>query len=179
MSSSDGPSSFKDMSFPPPRDGARVAIYAPLPPTPPLKTISQREKDRQAYQEMKKFANKQKCIVCGSQLDGSVRYDLAKLYCVTQGVAEYAVHFQFGIDHAVWSKTTHYGNHFAFEVITNHIIDSTVKNTVFKIDLSLNKRYQQLEKKELFSFEGKPLIIKAGMSETQLLEKMKLYTLFS
>ena len=175
-----GPKNFRNMKFPVPREGTTTAVYALLPPPPPLKTISLSESDRRASQlkEMKKFVNAQKCPVCGAQLDGSVGFDKATLFC-RANEKEYEVAFKYGISLPIWSKSVLYTTYFAFEVINRLITEELYENVIFKIDLSLNQRYQQLEKKELLKYEGENLSFKGNLTEEQLLHKIKLYTLFS
>lgn len=168
------------MLFPPPRSGQN-AVYAPLPPPPAPKTITQTEQQRRAeqFKEMKKFINEQTCPMCGSQLEGSIGYDRAGVYCCMGGELEYKAHYKFGILTPFWSVSTYYTSHFAFEIESTFIENGMYKNTIFKIDLSLNKKYQQLEKKILLSYEGAKLTFKRGITEEEILSKIKLYTVFS
>lgn len=178
--SNNGPKSFKEFKFPPSR-GTQNAVYAPLPPPPKPRTITEKEAQRRAdqYQVMRQFVNGQRCPVCEAQLEGKIGYDQSTVYCCANGEREYKVNFKYGNEKPNWCVTTYYTTHFAFEVETQHVVDDMYKNTVFKIDLNLNKRFQQLEKKMLFSYEGAPMVLKKNLSEEQILEKIKLYTLFS
>lgn len=180
MSNGNGPKSFRNMNFPPSRDGT-YAVYAPLPPAPKPRTITKTEAEKRAdqYQLMKQFINLQRCPVCDAQLEGKIGYDQSTVYCCTNGEREYKVHFKYGFEKPNWSVTTYYTTYFAFEIETQHVVDEMYKNTIYKIDLNLNKRFQQLEKKTLLSYEGARMALKKNLSEEQILEKIKLYTLFS
>jgi hypothetical protein len=174
------PKSFRDMKFPTSRDGT-IAIYAPLPPAPPPHTITKTEAQRRAeqYLVMRQFINDQRCPVCDAQLEGKIGYDQSTVYCCSGGEREYRANFKYGNEKANWSITTYYTTMFAFEIETQYVVDDMYKNTVYKIDLNLNKKFQQLEKKMLFSYEGARMALKKNLSEEQILEKIKLYTLFS
>jgi len=176
-----GPKSFKNMSFPPPRCGTTTAVYAPLPKPPPTRVITPTEQERRALQlkEMKLFINNQKCPMCGAQLDGPIGYDKATVFCRSGGEKEYKAHYKYGMETPYWSVSTFYTTHFAFEVENTHLTDELFKNIIYKIDLSLNERFQQREKKEILNYEGERLLLKGGLTEERLLEKIKLYTLFS
>ena len=180
MSNKNGPDNFRTMSFPTSRNGT-AAIYAPLPPAPSPRTISLTEAERRALQlkEMKKFINDERCPVCSAQLDGSVGFDRATVYCRTGGEKEYKAHYKFGQNFPHWSVTTFYTTHFAFEIENTFVVDDMYKNIICKIDLSYNERFQQSTKKELLNYEGERLIIRGGLTEEQLEKKIKLYTLFS
>lgn len=169
------------MVFPPSRDGSRTAVYAPLPPAPPPKTITPTEAERRALQlkQMKAFINNQRCPICESQLEGTIGYDAATVYCCAGGQKEYKARYVFGNDLPAWSVTTLYTTHFGFEIENRHVTDELYKNTIYKIDLSLNERFQQREKKSILNYEGARLLIKTNLTEEQLMEKIKLYTLFS
>lgn len=177
---STGPKNFKTMKFPTPRDGTTTAVYAPLPPAQPPRTISLTEAEKRALQlrEMKKFCNAQKCPVCSAQLDGSIGFDKATLFC-RANESEYQVSFKYGVEQPIWSKTLLLTTYFGFEVISRFITDELFENVIFKLDLSLNTKYQQMEKKELLKYEGERLTFRGNLTEEQLLEKIKLYTLFS
>jgi len=181
MNNSNGPKSFRDMKFPPSRDGTRNAIYAPLPPAPAPRTISVDESAIRAYQlkEMRNFINSQRCLVCSAQLDGPVSYDGATVYCCEGGEKEYKAKYVFGIEVPTRSICTFYTTHVAFEIDTTHLTDGLYKNILYKIDLSLNPKFQQAEKKELLNYEGERLLFKKNWTEEELLNKVKLYTLFS
>lgn len=181
MSNNGGPKNFKTMTFPPARDGHTTAVYAPLPPPPPPKTISVNEAERRAAQlkEMKKFINDQKCPVCNSPLEGPIGYDRAVVHCAASGGKEFKAQYKFGDLFPSWSVTTLYTTCYAFEVHNTHVTDDLFRNTIFQIDLTLNDRFQQIEKKELLNYEGARLFIKEAKTEQELLEKIKLYTLFS
>ncbi len=168
------------MAFPPSRNG-QSAVYAPLPPAPKPRTISQNEAQRRADQLrlMKDFINAQRCPICDAQLEGSVAYDHATVYCCAGGEAEYKAHYKFGLDKPHWSVSTYYTTNVGFEIENQHVVDDMYRNTVYKLDLTLNKKFQQREKKTLFTYEGAPLALKKNLSEEQILEKIKLYTLFS
>ncbi len=174
------PDSFKTMSFPKPRDGV-AAIYAPLPPAQPTRTISLTEAEQRAQQlkEMKLFINHERCPACKAQLEGSIGFDRATVFCCAGGEKEYKAHYKFGDTFPHWSMITYYTTHFAYEIENIYIIDQMFKNTIYKLDLNLNERYQQRDKKELLKYEGERLIIRSGLSEEQLINKIKLYTLFS
>lgn len=180
MSNGSGPKSFKQMQFPPNRNGT-PAVYAPLPPAPTPRTITSNEVKRRAaqLQDMKAFINDERCPVCQAQLDGRIAYDTATVYCAEGGEQQYRAHYKYGLDKPVWSITTYYTTMFAFEIHAEYMEDELYRNTVFKVDLNLNKKFQQAEKKELFSYEGARLALKNNLTEEQILEKMKLYTLFS
>src|ERR1700722_18522848 len=137
MSKGDTPKSFRDMKFPPPRDGT-YSIYAPLPPPPKPKTITMTEAKRRADQleEMKKFVNAQRCPVCEAQLEASIGYDKSTVYCCANGENEYKVRFAYGLQHPLRSVTTYSTTHFAFEIENIHIEDNLFKNTIYKLDLS-------------------------------------------
>lgn len=175
-----GPKNFKEMIFPPSRDG-QYAVYAPLPPAPKPRTITVTEAQKRAVQleEMKSFVNTQRCPACDAQLDGGIAYNQATLYCCANGEREYKVNFKYGLPHPHRSVTTYYTTHFAFEIENLHIEDNLFKNTIYKIDLSLNKKFQQSQKKTLFSYEGARLVLKKNISEEDLLSKIDLYVLFS
>src|SRR5208282_327720 len=175
MSNKIGPDNFKTMSFPSPRDGT-TAIYAPLPPAQPPRSISLTEAEKRALQlkEMKRFINNERCPVCGAQLEGSVGFDRATVYCCAGGEKEYKAHYKFGQDFPHWSVTTFYTTQFAFEIENNFVVDGMFRNTICKIDLSLNERFQQSTKKEMLRYEGVRLIIKSGLTEEQLQKKIKL-----
>ena len=178
---SSGPKNFKTMSFPRPRDGTTTAVYAPLPSPPAPRSISNTEAEKRANQlkEMKRFINTQRCPVCEAQLDGSIGYDRATVYCRAGGEKEYKALYVYGIHTPQRSVTTFYTTHFAFEIANTLVLDDLYKNLVYKIDLSLNERFQQAEKKTLLDYEGERLIIRAGLTEQQLIDKIKLYTTFS
>lgn len=180
--SSDGPKSFKEMIFPPSRDGAKNAIAAPLPPSVPARTISPSEAERRASQlkVMKDFINAERCSICQAQLDGSIGYDWADLYC-RANEKEYKAHYKYGSDQCIlqWSKATFYTTHFAFEIVSRHIDNELYENSIFKIDLSLNERFQQMTKENFVTFEGQRFIFNGKLTEQQLLNKIKLYTVFS
>lgn len=169
------------MTFPPSRDGSTNAIYAPLPPAPAPRTISTDESAIRAFQlkEMRKFIDNQRCPVCSSQLDGPIGYDNATVYCCTGGEKEYKAKYVFGLDVPTRSVATFYTTHFAFEIDTTHLIDDLYRNILYKIDLSLNPKYQQAEKKELLNYEGERFLFKNSWTEEELLNKVKLYTIFS
>lgn len=178
--SNDGPKSWKEFKFPPSR-GSQNAVYAPLPPAPSPRSITQTESKRRAaqFQDMKGFINDERCPLCGAQLEGRITYESATVYCAANGQREYQANYKYGLDKPTWSMTTHYTSQFAFEIEAQHVQDDMYKNAVYKLDLNLNKRFQQLEKKLLFSYEGARLSLKNNLSEEELLNKIKLYTLFS
>jgi hypothetical protein len=180
MSNKSGPDNFKTMSFPSPRDGT-TAIYAPLPSAPPTRTITLTEAETRALQlrEMKKFINNERCPVCFAQLDGPVGFDRATVFCSAGGEKEYKAHYRLYQSFPHWSVVTFYQTHFAFEITNTHITDELFENIICKIDLSFNEKFQQRSKKELLKYEGSRLIIKANLTEEQLISKIKLYTLFS
>jgi hypothetical protein len=175
-----GPENFRTMSFPTPRDGT-TAIYAPLPPSPAPRAITLTEAETRALQlkEMKKFINNERCPSCSGQLEGSVGFDRATVFCCVGGEKEYKAHYKLYQDFPHWSVTTFYTTHFAFEIENTFIVDEMFKNTICKIDLSYNERFQQSTKKQMLQYEGARLIIKTGLTEEQLEKKIKLYTLFS
>ena len=174
------PDSFKTMSFPKPRDGV-AAVYAPLPIATPSKTITSTEAERRnlQYKEMKKFINNERCPVCSGQLDGPIGFDAATVYCRVGGDDEYKARYVYGNILPDWSRITLYTTHFAFEIESQHITEDMFLNHLYKLDLSLNPRYQQRSKKELLKYEGSRLMLKANLTEEQLLNKIKLFTLFS
>lgn len=180
MSNSSGPKSFKDMMFPPSRDGGN-AVYAPLPPAPSPKTISVNEMQRRADQlkEMKKFINSETCPLCSAQLDGAIGYDQATVYCRAFGEDEYQVSYKFGLPIPYWSRATLYTTHFAYEIFSQHIVDTLYRNTIYKIDLSLNKKFRRKEMKSILNYEGERLLLEKSTNEEKLLSKINLYTLFS
>lgn len=180
MSNKIGPDNFRTMSFPSPRDGT-TAIYAPLPPSTAPRAISLTEAEKRALQlrDMKKFINDERCPICSAQLEGSVGFDRATVFCCVGGEKEYKAHYKIGQDFPHWSVTTFYATQFAYEIENNFVVDGMFRNTIYKIDLSFNERFQQSTKKDMLNYEGARLIIKAGMTEEQLEKKIKLYTLFS
>lgn len=180
MTSSNSPKSFKQMTFPPARQGTN-AVYALLPPPPPPRSITATEAKRRADQleEMKVFCNAERCPICDAQLDGRIGYDSATLYCAANGEAEYKAHYKYGLSHPHWSVVTYYTTHFGFEIESSYVEGNMFKNTIYKVDLQLNKKYRQLDKKKLLDYEGAKLLLKKNLSEEQILEKIKLYTLFS
>jgi len=173
------PSSFKEIKFPPSRDG-KYAVYAPLPPVPARKVITEEELKRRSLQakEMKEIANRERCPICGAQLDGLVGYNKANLYCAANGEDQFKVSFIHGMEHPVLSISTLYMQNFAYEIKYYHLEKDLYFNSIYRLDLSLSKKYQQLEKKEIVSYQGSPLIIKGNLTEQQLLNKIKLYTIF-
>lgn len=174
-----GPPNFRNMKFPPSRYGNN-AVYAPLQPAPPARTITMNEKERRAIQlkEMKAFCNQQRCPLCDSQLEGQVGFDRATLYCVANE-KEYKVAYKFGFEKPIWSRTTYFTTHFAYEVDNKHLLDELYENVIYKVDLSYNEKFQQISKQEILKYEGSLLRFKTGLTEDQLLEKIKLYNLFS
>lgn len=178
--SSTGPKNFRQIQFPPSR-GTQNAVYAPLPAPPKPRTITEKESQRRAdqYQLMRQFINNRRCPLCEAQLDGKIAYDQSTVWCCVNGEREYKVNFKYGMEKPNWCVTTYYTTMFAFEIETQLVIDDMYRNTVFKIDLNLNKKFQQLEKKTLFTYEGAPLTLPKNLSEEKILEKIKLYTLFS
>lgn len=179
--SSNGPKSFKEMQFPPPRDGARVSIYAPLPPPPPPRTISQVELDHRAKQlsEMKTIINTARCPLCDGQLDGHVGFDRASVYCAQYSEQEYKAQYIYGHTDPIYSVATIYTTCTAYEVIHSHMGNNIYSNSIYQIDLTLNSRTQQSQKKLFTSFEGPRYFLSKRLTEKQLLEKIKLYTVFS
>lgn len=169
------------MAFPPPRDGTTTAVYAPLPPPPPPKTITSNEAERRALQlkQMKAFINNRRCPICDSQLEGSIGYDRATVYCCVGSEKEYVVHYVFGETRPDWSVTTFYTTHFAYQIENKHITDELYRNIIYKVDLSLNERFRDREKKTILNYEGARLLLSGNLKEEQIEEKIKLYTLFS
>ncbi len=174
------PDSFKTMSFPKPRDGV-AAVYAPIVPSPPSKTISLTESERRnlQFKEMKRFVNNERCPVCLGQLDGPIGYDAATVYCRVGEAREYQARYVFGNNLPDWSKITLYTTYYAFEIESKHITEDMFLNQLYKLDLSLSPRYQQSNKKELLKYEGSRLLLRSNLTEEQLLNKIKLFTLFS
>lgn len=127
---------------------------------------------------MKKFCNNQRCQACGAQLEGQIGFDKATLYCCANE-KEYKAVFKYGQEIPVWCCTTMYATHFAFEIINKHLTEELYENLVFKVDLSYNERFQQSTKVELLKYEGERLVFKEALTEEQLLDKIKLYNLFS
>lgn len=141
--------------------------------------MTEAEKRAAQLKEMRYFINNQKCPICQAQLDGSVGYDRATVYCRQGGEKEYKAFYKFGTAVPDWSVSTYYTTHYAFEITSKHITDGLYKNTISKIDLSLNERFQQADKKCILDYEGERLVLEGGLTEEQLMSKIKLYTLFS
>lgn len=181
LMSSDGPKSFKDMQFPPPRDGISVSVYAPLPPAPQPRSLSKSEVDKRAAQllEMKARVNAARCPLCSGQLDGHIGFDLAKVYCAAYTNKEYSATYSYWIPEPQYSIATIYTTHMAYEVIHQHLEKTRYLNSIYQIDLSLSPKYQQSQKKLFTSFEGSRFFLSKKLNEKQLLEKIKLYTVFS
>jgi len=169
------------MQFPPPRDGARTSISAPLPPVPSSRTISQMEIDKRARQlsEMKTLVNAASCPLCGGQLDGHIGFDVARVYCASYTNKEYIATYSYGFSEPTYSVATIYATHTAYEMAHFHIEKNKYLNSIYQIDLSLNEITQQSQKKLFTSFEGSRFFLNKKLSEKQLLEKIKLYTVFS
>lgn len=175
-----GPKSFKSMLFPPSRGGTN-AVYAPLAPAPPPRVIPLSEAQRRAAQlrEMKMFINRRRCPVCDAQLEGGIGYDKAALYCVVGGEQEYRVHYQYGLDIPQWSRITYFTTHWAYQLDSTYVVDDMYKNTIFRVDLNLNQKFREMEKKTLLSFEGERLLLPRNLKEEEIDDKIKLLTLFS
>lgn len=179
--SNNGPKNFKEMQFPPARDGARNSVYAPLPPAPPPRAVSASEIDKRTERllEMKVLVNAARCPLCGGQLDGPVTFEGASLYCITFTSKEYHAVYNYGYLEPACSIATIYTTNYAYEIVHNRIEDNKFQNEIYKIDLSLNERNQQASKELFTKFEGARFFLSKKLSEKKLLEKIKLYTVFS
>lgn len=175
-----GPKNFRNIKFPPARGGTN-ATYAPLPPIPPSRTITPNEIEKRVSQlkEMKKFINEQRCPICSAQLDGAVSYNSATVYCRNGGEDEYRAKYYLGINLPVDSVTTFYTARLGFEITSTHITNGLYKNSICEIDLSLSKGFQQKNKKKILEFDGERFLLPANLTEAQILNKIKLYTVFS
>lgn len=179
--SNKGPKNFRNIKFPPARGGTTNATYAPLPPIPPAKIITPNEVEKRALQlkEMKKFINEKRCPICSAQLEGMVSYNSATVYCLNGGESEYRAQYKLGLEAPFSSVTTFYTNRFAFEIANSQITDDLYKNSIYEIDLSLSKGFQQKNKKKILEYEGNRLSLPSNLTEEQILSKIKLYTVFS
>lgn len=179
--SDNGPKNFKTMIFPPAREGTTTAVYAPLPTPPPPKTISAEEFEQRAIllKQMKKLVNSQRCPVCDAPLEGSVRYDGANVFCAANGRKEYYAGFVPTLTFPRTAVTTLYTTHLGFEIHHLYVSENNFVNQVFQLDLSFSERFQQAEKKELLKYTGDRLILKGTFTEQKLIEKIKLYSIFS
>lgn len=175
------PKNFREIFKSLPKQRQKTAIYAPLPPQPPAKTISSAQKalQEQQYKEMWEFVNSERCPCCGAQLDGGISYERANVYCSTNGEEEYKAVYVYGLKIAQHSRFTIYGSTFAYEVINEFISEDIFRNIVFKIDLSYNKAFQQKLKEKVLSYEGKRLLLDKKLDEQAILKKLKLYQTFS
>ena len=174
------PKSFKDMVFPPARSGTRSAVYAPLPQPPTPRTITNQAQKQLETQflELKRLINNERCPICSSQLDGGIRSDDAAVYCVSNP-EEYKATYKYGLTIPVYSSVRYHTTNFDYEIQSSLNDNNVYSNTVYKIDLSLNVRAQNSDKKKLFSYDGVRMILSPILSEREIENKIKLYTTFS
>jgi hypothetical protein len=125
-----------------------------------------------------RFAKALRCPLCGAQLDGNVHPHRASLYCVSYP-DEYSCVYSPASDLPQYdTQNIIYGN-YKYRIEFNQTYGQ-LENKIYKIDLNLNVRERENQKKLLFSNAGSKLPIFAkNLTEQQLLHKIKIYNTFS
>jgi hypothetical protein len=128
-----------------------------------------------------KFINSLRCPLCGSQLDGKVHQSRSDLYCVGNSdeyCAIYTANSKLPVHEEV--NITYDTNRYEFISTRNTDVISPYKNTISKIDLNLAPRFRQRDKIKIFENVGTKLpYFSTQMTEKELLNKIKIYNLFS
>jgi hypothetical protein len=178
---SSGPKNFKTMKFPPSRGSN--AIYAQLPKSGPVNVISASQLSQQdlQFKEMKKLLNSEHCPLCSGQLEGPIRFDETELYCVHCGAGKYKACYRYGLNVPYKSTTTYYTTNFAYQVYSYLLDEVSVKykNIIYSLDLTYTEKTRNASRKEISSWEGNRLILDPNLDERKIIEKIKLYTVFS
>lgn len=179
-----GPKSFKQLLKNWQPHQPKPLVYNPIPNShiDPQTLAEIRAKQAIQKQQMVAFTNKLRCPLCDSQLDGSVTYEYAALYCRTNP-SEYKARYEYGHSDPITEVTTVNFCLFAYEL--NSIYSKAMQhynNEVYKIDTSnyLDERRQQANKEKLYGFSGIKLkISKEMLNEKYWEQKLKLYITFS
>jgi hypothetical protein len=178
---SNGPKSFKDLIK---RTKLRTEQGQILKPVPRVQ-ISDVELVRRnkLLAEMKSFANKLRCPLCGSQLDGSVSYKDAKLRCVSNP-DEYFVYYP-GRGLAQQERARVSNDYYIYQISyrLTGLDDNEVPQYYFTIteyDLSIhNATIREKSGKVLYSFAGvKVLPITENLNAENILKKLEVYQIF-
>lgn len=125
----------------------------------------------------KKFCNDLRCVLCGSQLDGAVYKNKARLYCVSNN-KEYKAEFSEDYSFPINETVSHIFTHFEYEFHVK-FIDGLFYSCLYKKDLSLNEIYQEKDKVLLLKCNSKLDWFRQRLSEEEFNKKIKIYSLFS
>lgn len=129
--------------------------------------------------ELKEFVEKERCLVCGAQLDGPVEAKEARLYCVENN-SHFNCKYLRGQTDLVWAKAIYSYTSWEYEVTCRLMAENQGYNiSIYKLDSSLNERYKQLEKKLIYNFIGIKLIFDKGLTEEEFLAKLNFYCALS
>lgn len=178
---SNGPKSFKDLMK---RTTLRTEQGRQLKPVPRVQ-ISEVELARRNKRlaEMKAFANRLRCPLCGSQLDGPVSYVDAKLRCVSNP-DEYFVYYP-GTGLAKQERARVSNDYYTYELsyYLNGLDDNEVPQyslNIIQYDLSIpNPLIREKSGKVLHRFTGvKVLPITEDLTAENILKKLEIYQIF-
>lgn len=178
---SNGPKSFKDLVK---RTVLRTEQGQKLKPIPRVQ-ISDAELARRnkLLAEMKSFANKLRCPLCGSQLDGPVSYIDARLNCAASP-SEYIVYYPGrGLPKREAARVS--DDYHIYELIyyLTGLDDNEVPQyeiVINQLDLSIpNPEIREKNKKKLHYFTGvKVLPINENLNAKNILKKLEIYQIF-
>lgn len=178
---SNGPKSFKDLMK---RTTLRSEQGRQLKPIPRVQ-ISEVELARrnQRLAEMKAFANKLRCPLCGAQLDGPVSWTDAKLTCVSNP-DEYSVYYP-GTGLAK-QEIARVSNDYHIYELAYYLIglnDDEVPEynvVINQLDLTISvPQIREKNKKRLHHFTGvKVLPINKDLTADNILKKLEIYQIF-
>jgi len=157
----------------------RKQVAAPIPPQI-LKTRTQEQAKAEAklQKEFIKFANDQRCEVCGDQLDGPVYFNRASLYCVSNND-----HFKSGYNQN--KKLIDSYALYSFDVVEYEVFasarDDEYNVKIYQLDKHLTPqfRYRLSEKKKIFEYVGTRFEFPKGLSQKEFEQNIKLFITFS
>jgi hypothetical protein len=145
------------------------------------RTKEEEKKQEELIKENTKILNKERCVVCGSQLDGPIHSNSAQLYCVADNN-----HYVVNYSHRKieYCQTLYVFDMWEYQVIAaaTNIIEGIYNNYIYKCDRNLLEkfRYRTDEKEKLLYYQGKMIIqFDKNLTEKEFLEEMKLYITFS
>jgi hypothetical protein len=145
------------------------------------RTKEEEKKLKVLIKENTKILNKERCVVCESQLDGPIHSNSAQLYCVANN-DHYVVNYSnMRIEYC---QALYVFDMWEYQVIAAaiSITEGIYNNYIYKCDRNLLKifRYKADEKEKLLYYQGKMIIqFNKNITEKEFLEEMKLYITFS
>lgn len=149
----------------------------------PVLTESEIEKKKQQLLQVKKMANSLRCPLCGSQLDGHVSHQVARLQCVSNPDEYSVVQYRNSIIPKIEiARVSDDFNKYELSYVFINIDDqefNVYEITINRIDLTLPLVHQNKFKKNVFYHTGRKFLpINKDLTAKNILSKLEIYQIF-